>query len=197
MISKIIYSIWLNTEKKLPSLVSKCLDSVKKLDGYEHIVITLDNCYHNKYIDECLSRNDVKGWVKAADYLRAYYVHKTGGIYLDADTEVRKSFDPLLINEMFLAHEDNLFLANGIFGAEKGHQSLKEFLEILDTFDGTNDLVFENGMEQWTPIMYKARENGKATIYPPEYFIPYNHQTGKTNITENTYTYHHYEKTWV
>jgi len=197
MISKIIYQIWLNTEKELPEPVSKSIDSAKKLDGYEYRLITLDNCHHNKYIDECLSRNDVKGWVKASDYLRAYYVHKTGGIYLDTDAEIRKSFDPLLNNKMFLSQEENKFLCNGIFGADKGHQSLKEFLDVLDTLDGTNDLVFENGMGQWTPIIYKARANGKATIYPPEYFIPYNHQTGETNITENTYTYHHYIKSWV
>ena len=196
LIPKIIYTIWLNDDKEIPEKIKKCIGT-RELEGYEHRLITLDNCYHNKYVDECLSRGDVKGWVKASDYLRAYYVYHNGGIYLDADTEVLKPFDPLLDNRMFLCHEDNRFLPNGMFGAEKGHQSLKRFLEIVDTLDGTNDLVFENGMQQWTPIMYKARREGEATIYPPEYFIPYNWQTGKTNITENTYTYHHYDKSWT
>jgi len=196
MIPKIIYTIWLNKEKELPLLIKECIKS-RELEGYKHELITLDNCYHNKYVDECLSREDVKGWVKASDYLRVHYVYENGGIYLDADTKVIKSFDPLLSDKMFLCHEDNKFLPNGIFGAEKGHKSLKIVLDKMDKLDGKNDLVFQNGMQQWTPIMYEARRNGEATIYPPEYFVPFNHQTGKTNITENTYTYHYYNQDWV
>ena len=195
MIPKIIFTIWLNSDKKFPEWLEKCIKS-REIEGYSNRIITLENCDHNKYVDECLSRGDVKGWVKASDYLRAYYVYHNGGIYLDADTEVLKPFDPLLNDKMFLCYEDNKFLPNGIFGAEKGHKSLKKFLDIVDTLDGKNDSVFQNGMQQWTPIMYEARRNGEAIIYPPEYFIPYNHYTGKTNITENTYTFHYYNKSW-
>lgn len=195
---KTIFTIWLNEELGLPENVKECIKSLDNLKGYKSRVIGLDNCYHNKYIDECLSRHDVKGWVKAADYLRAWYIYNEGGIFLDADTIILegKNFDNFLGDSLFACREDNGFIANGIFGALPGHPALKEFLDKVDTLDGTSDKVFENGMEIWTEIIYRYVENGEAKIYPQEYFLPYNHQTGETNITENTITNHLYNKSW-
>lgn len=194
-IPKKIFTIWLNSNPVLSSEVQDCIDS-QKIEGYEHQLITLDNCFHNKYIDECLSRGDVKGWVKAADYLRIHELYLHGGIFLDADTKVLKPFDDLLGNRMFVCKEDNGFIANGIIGAVPFHPALKAYLDKADTLDGKDNKVFENGMEIWTPIAYEASAKKEATIYSQEYFLPYNHQTGITNITENSYTTHLYLKSW-
>ena len=188
-IPKIIWSIWLNDNKEIPELVKKCLAS-RNIEGYEHRLITLENCFRNKYVNECLSRNDVKGWAKAADYLRGVYLYYEGGIYLDADTEVLKPFDDLLSNELFACKEDNGFVANGIIGAIPFHPSMMEYITQMDKLSGSDDKVFENGMEVWTPIAYRAEADGHAKIYPQEYFLPYNHQTNKVNVTPNTHTYH-------
>lgn len=210
VIPKKIFTIWLN-DKPIPKEIEECIET-QKLDGFEHRLITLDNCYKDsKYIKDCLSRNDVIGWVKASDYLRLYYLYNEGGIYLDADTKVLKPFGlELLSCHLFACQEDNGFVANGIIGVELHHPLIKECLDVMDTLDGTNNSVFQNGMEIWNRELDKFG-NGKWTkdrllhlindpkqicIYPQEYFLPYNHETGVTNITENSYTTHRYLKSW-
>lgn len=72
-------------------------------------------------------------WAFAADQLRIYAVFTYGGIWLDTDVEVFKSFDPFLEHRMFIGHEDGVahhysfpqqlitLLGSHCFGAEKGH----------------------------------------------------------------------------
>lgn len=43
----------------------------------------------------------------------------------------------------------------------------------------------------------KMQRCGNITIYPKEYFCPFNDQTGVLNKTENTYAIHWYSKTWM
>lgn len=192
-IPKRIFTIWLSEDGSMPELVKKCVAS-QKIDGYEHHLITLENCYKNEYIKNAIS---AKKWVKAVDYLRAWYVHEYGGIYLDADVEVLKPFDGLLSNGLFASHENNGFISNAVFGAVAGHPALAEYLNAVhNRFTGDDDKIFESGMGLFTDILYP--HNGKGvTIYPPEYFIPYDHQQNTTNITDNTRTYHHFMKSWV
>ena len=208
VIPKKIFTIWLN-DKPVPKEVLKCI-STQHLDGFEHKLITLDNCYKSKYVEDCLSRNDAIGWVKASDYLRMWYLYNEGGIYLDADTEVLKPFGlELLSCHLFACQEDNGFVANGIIGAEKGHPVIKRCLDVMDTLDGKSDKVFENGMEVWNYELDKfgdgqwvkdkilhIKDPKQICIYPQEYFLPYNHETGITNITDNSYTTHRYLKSW-
>ena len=43
----------------------------------------------------------------------------------------------------------------------------------------------------------KIQKIADVTIYPPEYFCPKNYETGEINITENTYSIHHYDPSWI
>jgi mannosyltransferase OCH1-like enzyme len=212
-IPKRILTIWLNANK-ITSKIQSRIDT-HKLDGFEHKVITLDNCYRgSKYVRDCLARCDEIGWVKAADYLRLYYLYEEGGIYLDIDSKVLKPFGlELLSSRLFACREDNGFIANGIIGVEPHHPVVKACLDKMEAFNGSDDKVFEYGMNIWTVELdnfgvfrQPPNENGTLTpiedptlyrIYPQEYFLPYNHQTGKTNITANSYTFHEYDKSWL
>ncbi len=192
MIPKRIYTIWLSPE--MPDIVKECVES-RKLPGYEHVLITNENYLRgNRYVDECIS---ARKWVKASDYLRMHYLLE-GGIYLDADTKVIKPFDDVLDNDMFACEEDNGFVANGIVGAIPNHPLILDYLDIVDrNFIGSGDLVFQAGMYLWTELT-KERKYGKSVkLYPMEWFLPFNHQTGRTNITENTHTIHYYLRSWV
>jgi len=191
IIPKKIYTIWIGEE--MPEIVKDCIKS-QQIDGYEYIFINNDNYLKgNKYVDECIR---AKKWVKAADYLRVYYL-LSGGIYLDADTKVVKPFDDLLEHEMFVCEEENKFVSNGIFGVSPNHPLLTEYLRSVETnFIGSGDMVFQPGMYLWTELVKSGRWPN-IKIYPPDWFIPYNHQTNKTNITENTHTYHYFLKSWL
>lgn len=155
-------------------------------------MITLNNCYHNKYIDEAIA---AKKWVKACDYLRLYYLHELGGVYMDADMELLRTLDPLLDNQMFVCREENGFIANSAIGSVAGHPVLKLCLDEMDTLDGGNDKVFEYGMEIFSKHCYQNQD--KLNILLSEFFFPYNHQTGIIKHTDNTYAYHHFQKSWL
>lgn len=190
-IPKTIFTIWLSENNEMPELVKKCI-ATHEIPGYKHKLITLDNCYHNEYVDAAIK---AKQWGKACDYLRIYYLIQEGGIYLDADVEVleNKNFDSLLVNSVFAARENNGFINTAVIGAEKGNQTLQDHLQEVETrFKGDDGLYFESSIEIFTPRIEKTN----ALILPAEYFYPYDHQKGTINKTRNTITYHYFLKSW-
>lgn len=194
--------MWVGPE--IPELVKKCV-ATHNLDGYSHFWVDdiklkemmesigdLRNCI---YLNECL---EAKRWGKASDYLRIYLLEKIGGIYLDADTEILKTFDDVIDNKIFVCEEENMFIANGIIGAEAHHPMLQHYKKLIeDNFRGTGDLVFQPGMYLWTELVKYSEWSKDVKIYPAEWFLPYNHQTNVTKVTENTHTNHFYLKSWL
>ena len=196
MIPKTIFTIWLSDNPILPSVVKLCIES-QKIKSYEHKLVTLDNCYRNKYIQEAI---DAKQWGKASDYLRCWYLIQEGGIYLDADVYVLlgKNFDHLLNNNVFASKEENGFINTAVMGAKKGSQLLIDHLiEVENKFTGNDGKFFESSLELITPRLYEAQIKGLANILLPEIFYPYNHQKNTINIKDDTITLHFFMKSWV
>lgn len=195
-IPKKIWTIWLGNE--MPDKIKECI-STQTLDGYKHTL--LDNQYIDnmswfysgiKYFRECY---ESKKWAKAADFLRMFILEQEGGIYLDADVKVLKPFDDLLNQDMFVGAEENGFVSNAIVGSIPKHPILTDYLgKVERNFIGSGDLVFQPGMFLWTEIV---RYSTDVTIYPPEYFLPYNHHMDRLLVTDNTYTIHYFNKSWV
>lgn len=182
----------------MPELVKKCTFT-HNIKGYERIWIDngtiIDEEFHTPYFKECVSAGN---WGKLSDYLRICYLWKYGGIYLDADTEVIKSFDGVLDNDLFCCEEENKFIANGIIGVVPKHPMLAHYKKLIeDNFRGTGDLVFQSGMFLFTELVKHSEWTPGIKIYPAEYFLPYNHQTDVLNITENTITNHYYLRSWI
>jgi len=196
-IPKIIWTTWLSLKEGCPPLIEKCLNS-HKLEGYEHRIITLENCFRNTYVDGCIKN---KRWAKAADYLRMQALFNYGGIYLDADMEVLegKNFDKFLHHQMFIHRECAGLFANMGLGAEVGHPVIGEYLRIVnENFVGTGDLVFQTGIQAWHDLIWNTNLDAYGIkLYPVDYFCPYNHLNGQVNITENSVVYHHFYKSWT
>ena len=157
MIPKIIHYVWLGNEKK-SLLIKKCINSWKKrLPDYELKLWNSENIPHNSWIDEALAE---KKWAFVADYVRAWALYKFGGIYLDSDIFVKKSFDEFLQNNFFTAIEFNekkfyatksnellnqdgskknpdsiiqgLSIQSAILGAEKESQYVKDIMDFYE-----------------------------------------------------------------
>jgi mannosyltransferase OCH1-like enzyme len=202
MVPKRIFTIWLNEEKELPPLITKCIES-QKIPGYEHRLITLDNCFKDcEYMQQCLnSPYEKQKWCKASDYLRMHYLYTEGGIYLDADVEILpgKNFDECCKFRMFCGMEANGFNGTAVVGAEKGYPFLKQWIDkVTSNFRGDDNKNFESSMDLFT----KGKNEWNwyqdfFMVYTTDYFYPYNHQTGMANITDNSITYHHFMKSWV
>lgn len=165
MIPRKIITIWLS-DKPTPPLIDKCIKS-QSIPDYEHRIITLDNVYKgSNYVNECLKR---KEWVRAVDYLRLYYLNTFGGIYLDADTELKGDLDRFLNNRMFVFKEESGYLNNGYIGSEADHPFLKYVLNTMENNFGFDQNPFFPGMQFFCEAYYISDRVGLGMkIYPLE-----------------------------
>lgn len=179
----------------MPEIVQRCIDSQKAL-GYEFKLITLENCYRgSRYVQECIA---AKKWVKASDFLRMHYLFTEGGIYLDADIEMKKAMDHLLDTDMFVCEEKNGVFANSVVGSVAGHPILKEYLRrVEENFRGDGDLTFEPGLRAFADLVWRDGAMLNVKILTSDFFFPFNHETQETKETENTLGHHYFLKSWV
>ncbi len=198
MIPKIIHYCWLSDDQ-IPGEFQQYINRWKTL------------LYDYRFIKWDFSRFDINtsAWVKeafeqkkyafAADYIRLFAVYHYGGIYLDMDIEVIKSFNDLLNNEyMFAAERPNEpWIEAGCFGAEKRNQFIKTCLERYTNKHFVND----NGDLDMLPLPkvmeIVRKENGvHLSLYPWTYFTAKSYKTGLIKKTEETYAIHHFAGSW-
>lgn len=133
MIPKIIHYCWFSGDKK-PALIRKCIRSWKKhLPDYE-IRCWDGNSFDFDSLDFTREAMSVKQYAAASDYVRLYALYHYGGIYLDSDVEVFRSFDSVLENMFFSGYEyfDKYEIEAGILGSEKGLPYIKECMSYFE-----------------------------------------------------------------
>ena len=209
MIPKTIHYCWLGGNP-LPDSAKKCIKSWKKFCPDYEIVEWNETNYDftsNRYMREAL---EAKKWGFVPDFARLDIVYRHGGVYLDTDVEIVKPFDDLLSDRGFAGFEDPEYVALGLgFGAEAGHPVLKHLMDSyadlrfvnedgsLNTLpspvinsEALEDLGLErNGGEQRLPDGFH--------IYPSEYFCPKSFNDGIIRKTENTYSIHYFDASWL
>ena len=137
MIPKIIHYVWVN-DNPFPDKIKRCLESWRKyLPDYEFVkwdynkVKNINNPFHHEAIK-------VGKLAFAADFIRLYALYHFGGIYLDTDVQVLKSFDDLLENQCFLGREKWLQIHDDLqefyptshcIGSIQGHSFIKHCLD--------------------------------------------------------------------
>ena len=211
-IPKIIHYCWVGGNPK-PQSVLYCIESWKRCCPDYEIREWNETNYDftkNEYMRQAY---EAKKWGFVPDYARLDIVYEHGGIYLDTDVEMVRSFDDLLKHESFFGFEDTgdgeYFVACGLgFGAAKHNPLLKELRDYYDSVsflnqDGTLDLT--PAPRHNTPIFAqygirmdnKLQEKDGNMFYPAEYFCPKIFKTGKLKQTKNTYSIHHFSASWM
>jgi hypothetical protein len=209
-IPKIIHYCWLSNDP-VPENYQKYMNSWgTKLPDYQFILWDTKRFDVNK-IPWTKQSFDVKLYAFASDYIRLYAVYTCGGIYLDMDMEIVKSFDPLLNEEIVLAYENHISdnLEAGCFGAIKGHPYIKKCMEYFETRNFYNPGDLENILsipvserndyidpliapEIMKNVLQEYFPENQYKIYSKEYFTAKNVVTGKIETTKNTFTIHHF-----
>ncbi|MDY2881952.1 MAG: capsular polysaccharide synthesis protein, partial [Romboutsia timonensis] len=207
-INKVIHYCWFGRGEK-PEIVKKCIQSWKEiLIGYEIIEWNEDNfdISSNDYVKEAY---EAKKYAFVSDYVRVYALYNYGGIYLDTDVEVNKSFNDLLENDSIWGFEEKNYIATSTIGARKGNELIKAF---LDGYNGRQFIKNDGTIDTLTNVAIVSKIikdlgvelNGKfqkiegiATIYPQEYFSPYDYINCYMKDNANTYCVHHYYKSWL
>lgn len=158
----------------------------------------------NKYM---LQAYDKKKWGFVPDYARLDIVASQGGIYLDTDVKMLKSFDSLLQFGLFCGFESTKRVNFGQgFGAIKGHYVIEEMrqeyedLEFINP-DGTMNIEPSPVYQTRTLRKHGLLVNGRLQqlddmiIFPSEYFSPLN-EFGYGLPTVNSFSIHQYDGSW-
>lgn len=206
MIPKIIHYCWFGRNPK-PKEVLNYIETWKKYNpDYEIKEWNEDNfdIHCCKYVLEAYK---VKKFAFVSDYARLYALYTEGGIYLDTDVEVRKSFDQLLGNHSFVGWEDN-FLGTGILASVKGQHWVKDIMDTykneafiswlgkLNTFPNPyrlNDVLKKYGLK----MNHKADLlDMDIAVYPIDVLCANNNEQKRYLITDKTISIHHYSGSW-
>lgn len=213
MIPKIIHYCWLSNDP-FPDNIQRCIDSWKKvLPDYELMLWNFDRFPRgkSKWVDQAF---DSHKYAFAADYIRLYALYNYGGIYLDSDVEILKSFDELLYLPYFIGQENT---PSGIeaatVGCEKGNILMKD---MLDSYEGKDFIKPDGGFED-LPLPFIFRKCIEArysynyildtkdfnnnpdviNVFPIDWFSPKHWKTRKLDVTNNTYSIHHFAGSWL
>lgn len=207
MIPKIIHYCWFGG-KPLPEKAIICINSWKKyLPDYRIIEWNESNfdINSNKYVKEAYEKHK---WAFVTDYVRLYALYTVGGIYMDTDVEVIKTFDSFLKLKGFSGFERIDAVPTGIMASVKNHKFIKELLfEYCDlhfinddgTLDQTTNVVriTNAAVAHGLKLDNTMQEIQGFVFFPKDYFCPKNPRTLEIEITNNTVTIHHFEGSWI
>lgn len=216
MIPQIIHWCWLSNDA-VPQNLKDCMQSWKMyLPEYEWVHWNFDifDKASSQWVSEAF---DNKKYAFAADYIRLYALYHYGGIYLDMDVEVLKSFNDFLELPTMLCFENskNGKLEVAAFGVEKGSEWVGKCLDYYEnrsfvkedgSFDTKvlpaviRDCLIENGYKI-VPVnsvedAHKAGDK-EIPVFPFDYFSPKSYETGKIEKTDRTYSIHHFASSWM
>jgi hypothetical protein len=207
-IPKIIHYCWFGGKEK-PDIVKKCMETWKrKLPEYEIIEWNEMNfdIHSNVYVKEAYESGK---FAFVSDYVRVFALYNYGGVYLDTDVEVFKSFNDLLHHSSFWGFEQESYIATSTIGAAKGNELIGMFLDSYKeisfiTTDGkyndlTNVAIITDILQEMGLVSNGEYQEIKdiGVFYPQTYFSPFDYINCRKFISENTYAMHHFYKSWL
>lgn len=206
MIPKIIHYFWFGNNP-LPEKAKKCVESWAKMCPDFEIKLWNERNYDfhkNKFMENAAKAGK---WSFVTDYARLDVIYEYGGIYFDTDVELIKSISDLIEFKAFFAFETNSLIATGLgYGAESGLDVLKNMMNIYNDMPELTEKEYGNYYcpKIQTPVLsdigFKLDGSkqiiDEIVILPKEYMCPLDYDTGKLNITENTYSIHWYDSSW-
>lgn len=207
-IPKIIHYCWFGGGEK-PEYFKEYIKSWEKiLYDYKIIEWNEKNFDVNfcKFSQQAYSQ---KKYAFVSDVARLYALYHHGGIYLDTDVEVIKSFSDLIGNkECIFGFETENKIATSFMATNPNNQLIKEFLELyltLDFIKGSGNFEMTPNVIYLTELLKKngLEENGEFQkldngifVYPKSFFSPYDYIYLTNNICPDSYCVHYFRESW-
>lgn len=210
MIPKVIHYCWFGGNPKSADI--------------ERYISTWKNVLHGYELVECNETNfDVNStaWTKEAmdcrkyafvsDYVRLKVLYEHGGIYMDTDVEVLKTFDGLLSLPYFIGAENTMHGINtATIGVEPhsqwikqclGHYAGRHFLvngrmDMRVNPELIKDCLLKNGynIKNISSLKEFSMQSTDFCVFPSQWFSPI--KNGKCLADESTYAIHRYAASW-
>ena len=196
MIPKKIHYCWFSGEP-YPDSIQRCLDSWHKfLPDFEWVHWDAEKARATgiPWVVEALEQ---KKWAFAADAVRLYALYSEGGIYLDTDVEVLKSFDDLLDREYFVGYENGSKRIEGaVMGAAPNSPVIAKALEFYQTHPFGYEEREVDGLVLPNILARAFEEMPNLEIFPEHVFSPKNYIDGKIRLQPETLCIHHFASSW-
>lgn len=207
-IPKIIHYVWLGGKPKSEETL-KNIETWKKFNPDYEIIEWNES---NSDLTSCpfvVEAMEQKKYSFASDWVRLNALKNYGGIYLDTDVEVIKSFDDLLDLDGFISFENEAHLQNAVMGSKKNPKWINDLIEYFSVrhfvVDGKIDYTSSPVVQtiyfhKFHNLKYKnslQKIDDAITAFPCEYFSAKDYTTEKVTITENTYAIHNFAASWL
>lgn len=197
MIPKVIHYCWFGNKDKPQEVVDFINTWKEHLPDYE-IKEWNESNFDISLYDYAREAYECKKFAFVSDVCRLYALQE-GGIYLDTDVEVLKSFDEFLNLDSFVGMESSDTYSTAIIGASPNTCWIKTFL------DEYNNIHFKKGDKmdvmpntvRLRMLMSHLQPSLKPTIFAQDFFSSKDYKTGKINRTNNTVSIHHFNASWV
>lgn len=208
MIPKIIHYCWFGRGEK-PANVQKCLASWRKFCPDYQIIEWNEENFDIDAFRYTKEAYDAKKYAFVSDVARVYALYNYGGIYMDTDVEVLKAFDEILNSGIVLGFEEGDYIATSFMAAEPSQNLFKEFLNsyrnsCFVSSDGTlqtytnvqkiTKMLEEKGLQRNNQLQILA---DGITVYPKEFFSPYDYINCVYEITDSSICVHHFFVSWM
>lgn len=207
MIPKIIHFCWFG-RNPYPEKVDMCMKTWKKyLPDYEFKLWNEDSFDLNtcSFVKEAYENGK---YAFVSDFVRIYALYHYGGIYLDTDIEIKKSFNDILNKKLVLGTDDEGHLT-AFMASEKETPYFKKlydlYLDMPFVLENgkLNDVVNNIWMEEllteygYTVSNRYQKLEQDIEVFPDDFFHARSLVSGNYNITQNTYCIHQHTLLWV
>ena len=139
-------------------------------------------------------------WAGKSDVLRYEVLAAFGGIYVDADVEPLKSFEPLLDGGPFAGWEDERLLCPTVMGSPAGHPAIESLITLLPSWAGARSGAPPNQATGPYFLTRFWRWRTDVRLLPPVAFYPV-HWSEKRKLggpyPAESYAVHHWDAGWL
>ena len=210
-IPKTIHYCWFGRGELTPQ-AKKCIASWQQFfPGYEIKEWNEDN-FDVNIIPYTADAYKAGKYAFVSDYARFWVLYHFGGVYFDTDVEVIRPMQDVLEKGPFMGLEMlgvRPAVNPGLGLAAMPGMSL--YKAVLNRFEQMSFLTESGILNPYTMIPMVTgllTENGLkgdgsiervagVTVYPPDWFNPFDDLTGRLRKTENTRTIHWFAKSWL
>lgn len=202
-IPKIIHYCWFGGNE-IPKVEAECIASWRKqLKGYT-FKLWNEQSFDIKSSKWTLAAYQDKKYAFVADYVRLAVLYEYGGIYLDTDIKLIKSFDSLLNQDAFMGFEDGVCVSCGVIAVKPHNKLIKEILDVYNSDSFLYEEHKQANVKMVTELLcrYGLKQNNTEQyiygmhIYPKTYFNPMDYY-GNWDKTKDTYCIHLYSGSWL
>lgn len=209
LIPKKIHYCWFSGNP-IPEPLQMCIDSWKKYCPDYEIIRWDESNYDvekNLYMKQA---HEKKKWSFVSDFARLDILCQHGGIYLDTDIELLRNLDELRYQPAFCGVEKWGVVSSAACGAEPENPVIRSMLNYRKNvsflnLDGSLNLT-SSGTYDTLPLIKQGLKvngetqviaDGEMAVYSSDFFQPYDYTSGRTNITQNTFSIHHFDGGWL